>query len=89
VKIGYTTNLRDRVRAFQTAAADRVMVLLTIPGDLTLERLLHERFAHCRIQGEWFNPAPDLTYFIHQERTNRRRQMANSKLEMANRLLTH
>lgn len=80
VKIGYTTGLKKRVADLQTAIADRIIVLLTIPGDQTLERLLHEKFAKYRLQGEWFDAGPEITLFINRERTIRQRKMANFKV---------
>lgn len=56
VKIGYTTNLRNRMQAYPTGR-----LLATEPGGLTLERQRHEQFAHALDVGrEWFTITPDL-----------------------------
>lgn len=59
VKIGYTGNLAQRLRALPHDE-----LLGTIPGDESTEWDLHERFAHLRIKGEWFRAEPELLEFI-------------------------
>lgn len=62
IKIGTTTNLRNRMEALHAQA------LATEPGDLVRERQLHHRFKHLRASGrsrEWFYPEPDLIAYIN------------------------
>lgn len=59
IKIGHTTNLRQRLRAFPVDE-----VLLTIPGSVEDEARCHAAFAHLRVQGEWFTEGPELLAFI-------------------------
>jgi hypothetical protein len=53
LKIGVTRRLGDRLQAFRNAALD-VELLLSIPGDRTLERRIHELLAESRITRELF-----------------------------------
>lgn len=61
IKIGYTrTSLNARLAFLQVGNAETLTVIqraLCGPG---FERVLHERFAHLRIRGEWFRPEPEL-----------------------------
>lgn len=62
VKIGYTTNLRNRVVAFGLRA-DSVSLLLV--GDKRLEQALHRYFAHQRVANtEWFRYTPEIDAYI-------------------------
>jgi len=64
IKIGVTTNLDKRLKAFLTSAT-QVEVLLTIPGDRALEQSLHEKLAECRIERELFHREWRVLQFIH------------------------
>lgn len=60
VKIGYTSNLGNRMKAYPTGR-----LLATEPGGLTEERKRHEQFAHALDVGrEWFRITPDLMAHI-------------------------
>lgn len=54
VKIGFTNNLENRFRNLQSGHGVELVLLGTIPGNILLERHLHDRFKHLRTQGEWF-----------------------------------
>ena len=64
VKIGTALDVESRRRTLQTGNPERLTVIRTEPGDATRERELHERFASCRIAGEWFAPTADLLAYI-------------------------
>jgi hypothetical protein len=55
IKIGVTTNLKQRVKAFRTGTAENINVLLTVPGDRHLERALHALFNLDRAINELFH----------------------------------
>jgi len=62
VKIGYAKDLWRRIAGL---SLPKSVVVGTLPGDRGLEKELHERFGHCRIDGcEWFHVTPDLEEFI-------------------------
>ena len=54
VKIGYTTNLPQRMKNIQSACSVPIVCLGTTPGGVELERALHRQFAASRLHGEWF-----------------------------------
>lgn len=54
IKIGYASNVKNRLAALQTGAPQGVKLLAAMPGDHKVERALHERFAGLRGHGEWF-----------------------------------
>jgi hypothetical protein len=53
VKIGFSTNLRSRMKTFRTSSAD-IQILLTIPGGRDLERRLHNLLQEQRIERELY-----------------------------------
>lgn len=88
IKIGFSTNLRNRIRSLSMQEKD---VVLLLRGGLTLERALHDTFAKERIDStEWFEKSDRLMSFIqsklagfneqHQRKAQRqqRRRMATS-----------
>jgi Meiotically up-regulated gene 113 len=54
IKIGFSNKPTRRVPELQTGNPDELLLRHVIPGDLTVERKLHERFEPARIRGEWF-----------------------------------
>src|ERR1700722_16208427 len=68
IKIGYTSadNPESRQKALQTGNPNELVILGGMPGSQQDEQALHRRFAHCRLAGEWFNPAPDLLQLVIQ-----------------------
>ena len=54
IKIGRTTDLRERFDALRTASPVPIRVMAWTIDRPRLERELHKRYAHNRQQGEWF-----------------------------------
>lgn len=66
VKIGHSTNLRNRVRSLSLQEKN---VLLLLQGGLTLERALHATYEKERIDAtEWFAKSDRLVAFIESKR---------------------
>ncbi|WP_062214642.1 GIY-YIG nuclease family protein [Streptomyces sp. NBRC 109706] len=66
VKIGYTTNLKNRLGSL---ALRSDAVLLALHGGPELERALHRHFAqHRNGNTEWFDLAPNITRYIATQR---------------------
>jgi hypothetical protein len=61
VKIGTSGNLTERLRE-----VPHDEVIGTIPGNATVEREWHVRWADIRIKGEWFHATPELLATIGQ-----------------------
>lgn len=64
IKIGFTGNLKSRMRTISAQQKCCLSVLATICGGRQAERCLHLRFANARIRGEWFRPTPELLAYI-------------------------
>ncbi len=60
VKIGFTANLAERIRDLQVACPVQLKLLAHTPGNTTIEREYHARFAGSRTFGEWFKITPSL-----------------------------
>lgn len=63
IKIGTSTNLKLRLRDLPWDSVE-----LVIRGDEIEERLLHQRFEHIRVQGEWFRAKDELIDYIEKMR---------------------
>jgi hypothetical protein len=70
VKIGFTTNLEQRLRSLRTASHVEPIVHLVIPGTRSLERELHTRFASARHNREWFRLTDEIAAFIDSKRAS-------------------
>jgi len=53
-KIGYSTNVERRIRAFNTASPIPCKILAVAPGGKELESQLHKQFQDNVVSGEWF-----------------------------------
>lgn len=65
LKIGYTSDLANRLETLQTGNALELVLIAEFPYDTELaarsyEKLLHSRFRNLRVRGEWFHAAPVL-----------------------------
>jgi hypothetical protein len=69
IKIGRsnTKSLGSRIAALQTGYPYQLKIVRLIEGDLEAE--LHSRFAHLRMNGEWFAPGDELLAFAGSEAT--------------------
>ena len=60
-KIGYTTNLAERLQTLQTGTPDLLVVYKTIENvTKKKEKQLHHLFSQHHIRGEWFAITPDM-----------------------------
>lgn len=65
LKVGYTTNLGQRIKAFRTSTAEEIEVLATFPGGRKEERRLHDSLAESRMHtGEFFHRDYRINNFI-------------------------
>lgn len=74
IKIGYSADIADRMVQLQRESISRLNVLLLIPGSFNKETSLHKQFAEYQLQGEWFEPVPELLEEIEylKELSNKR-----------------
>jgi hypothetical protein len=64
IKIGFSTDLKHRLRTFRGASAEDIEVLFYAPGGRRLESRLHLLFAEARINNEFFHATRQLKKFI-------------------------
>jgi len=71
IKIGYTDkNVSQRMSDLQCGSAEQLYLLGTIPGDISGEKDLHNKFKEHHVRGEWFEPSQQLYAFIIENSTN-------------------
>lgn len=64
VKIGFSINVGNRLKAIQTACPLPAEIVKIIPGSEQTERYFHAHFAANRISGEWFALDSHLAMFL-------------------------
>lgn len=65
VKIGQSVEPYARVRELRTSSPGRVVLLAFVASRIDFnEYVLHRRFQHLRVHGEWFNVDHDLAGII-------------------------
>jgi hypothetical protein len=64
IKIGYTTNLKRRIKSFEGASNERIEVLAVFPGDRRAEKYLHDLFSADRLRNEFFRDGNDIFIFL-------------------------
>lgn len=55
VKIGFTTNVEQRLSVLQTGSPHELKLVKVISGSPRKEKQLHKKFAEYNIRGEWFH----------------------------------
>lgn len=60
VKIGYTNDVRARLKSFSCGSAEATHLLRLIPGGRMTEKRLHRVFRTRRVRGEWFRFHPEM-----------------------------
>lgn len=63
IKIGFSRDVAKRVKAFETSATS-VEVLLAVPGDMRLEKLIHGLLSEIKIRNELFHQDWRITEFV-------------------------
>jgi hypothetical protein len=66
-KIGRTADPKQRFKTFGVKLPYKVDLICAAKTDdmFRLEAAMHERFAHCRLDGEWFQLTPEEVADIH------------------------
>jgi hypothetical protein len=60
VKIGTTTDLKERLKTLATGNSDELRYVGRWPGGYDVETLIHDALAGLRGRGEWFHLSPEL-----------------------------
>lgn len=72
VKIGFTTNLAERLKTFQTYNPTPVKVLKTEEGTRATEKDFHKRFEKYKANSEWFHLTDEVLEYIGMTPDERR-----------------
>ena len=70
LKIGYTSNLKKRLRQISNASGTKVELISSFPGDMAMEKEAHKRFDHFRCIGEWFEYDDSIINFFKSQEVN-------------------
>ncbi len=66
VKIGFTNNIKQRMKNIKTSSPLSLKLLGTIDGDRNVEKELHLKFHQYRLSGEWFLWSDEIKDYINQ-----------------------
>jgi hypothetical protein len=66
IKIGYADNVIRRMYRLQQGNPSVLRVIATMPGANEQEKVLHRRFRHLRVRGEWFRADEGLLEYIRR-----------------------
>jgi hypothetical protein len=64
IKIGWSEDVRSRLKQLKTANALPLKLLGSIEGTQEVEQFCHKLFSHLLVDGEWFNPDTSLLEMI-------------------------
>jgi len=64
IKIGHSAGLKARFEALRTAVPNLEVLAVVLDEGRAAERRLHRRFAHIKVDREWFKPEPELLEWI-------------------------
>lgn len=67
VKIGFTTNIAQRLRSLKTGNHRPMELLASWPAPPADEKALHARFAGLRVSGEWFALRKPIKEWLREE----------------------
>ena len=67
VKIGYSSNIRLRLKTIQSACPIPVTLLGWVSGGQKMETQLHRRFVDSRHAGEWYHLTDEIRAFVESE----------------------
>ena len=65
IKIGYSGNVKRRLKQLNTGSADKLYILCTFIGGRELEQEIHIKFGYNRINGEWFKVDQDMLDYLN------------------------
>lgn len=63
-KIGFTNNIKQRIRQLQVANPMKMDLLFLVEGGLAEEQQLHKVFDHLKIKGEWFKYSVEIENYF-------------------------
>lgn len=70
VKIGFATNIKDRLATLQTSTHYTLKVIAVFKATIEKEKEIHRLFASDHIRGEWFNRSEAIDAFVATIKTS-------------------
>ncbi len=70
VKVGYTTNLKDRQGGVQHQTKKKIMQQFSVPAPKSVEALSHKALSGYRVKGEFYNCSFEYACAVVQSVTN-------------------
>lgn len=67
VKIGVAVDVEARRKTLSTASPWPIRVVYALPNMAHREREMHQRLRHHRLNGEWFEPLPEIFDWFYSE----------------------
>jgi hypothetical protein len=64
IKIGIALDVEKRLREIRCFCPFQVELLASMTGSVEAKKEVHDRFSKYLIHGEWFEPKPELLYYI-------------------------
>jgi hypothetical protein len=64
VKVGFSTNVQQRIKALEVASGSELNLLLVLPASPDTEWAIHHRFHANRKKGEWFHYTGQFLEFV-------------------------
>jgi len=64
IKIGWSQDVARRITELQVANAHKLRVLGVTPGTMQTESDFHQKFAHLRMEAEWFQNHPEILEYV-------------------------
>jgi hypothetical protein len=70
IKIGYSDDVKKRLKGLQTGHPDNLKILFAFPGNIDDEKSMHSKFEKHRLRGEWFKPVDEIFSTINELTAN-------------------
>jgi hypothetical protein len=66
LKIGYSDDPEKRLRQLTTGSPVSLRIYARMPGNQAMEREIHARFSHLKVDNEWFHFTDDIRTYIEK-----------------------
>ena len=66
IKIGYTNNIKRRIKDLQVGNPHKLELIAQINGGKNKEERLHKKFDKYNIRNEWFEPNEEILKYISE-----------------------
>ncbi|MFD0929638.1 GIY-YIG nuclease family protein [Methylophilus glucosoxydans] len=64
VKIGYSASPESRLKQLTTGSPVTLRIHAKMPGNQAMEREIHSRFSHLKVENEWFHFTNEIAEYI-------------------------